>query len=239
MRALGHDTVRVFVGGSWSGCGGAAGTEGISRAYTRDVADSCAARRLGEPRTLPWISRRRHRLRARARPRTPSTGARHGLALGQRSSSVDRGRSATVGDDRGGCASSSPSSRPRAPRRTGSGREGRETATPYVLRETLAGTTKDGQALESRRGAVGRGSVRPRRDDTEPLVGRVEGDRGAGRRLSPASAPRGRRTNEGRPWGAPLRFRARAGATRRGRRARSRRARAAPSVLHRPASGRA
>jgi len=39
MRALGYNTVRVFVGGSCAGCGGSAGSAGISRAYGRNLAD--------------------------------------------------------------------------------------------------------------------------------------------------------------------------------------------------------
>lgn len=39
MRALGYNTVRVFVGGSCAGCGGSAGSAGVSRAYARNVAD--------------------------------------------------------------------------------------------------------------------------------------------------------------------------------------------------------
>jgi hypothetical protein len=39
MRALGYNTVRVFVGGSCAGCGGSAGSGGISRAYARNLAD--------------------------------------------------------------------------------------------------------------------------------------------------------------------------------------------------------
>lgn len=39
MRALGYNTVRVFVGGSCAGCGGEGGTPRISRAYARNLTD--------------------------------------------------------------------------------------------------------------------------------------------------------------------------------------------------------
>lgn len=39
MRALGYNTVRVFVGGSCAGCGGAGGSARVSRAYARNLAD--------------------------------------------------------------------------------------------------------------------------------------------------------------------------------------------------------
>lgn len=39
MRALGYNTVRVFVGGSCTGCGGAGGTARVSRAYAKNLTD--------------------------------------------------------------------------------------------------------------------------------------------------------------------------------------------------------
>jgi len=39
MRALGYNTVRVFVGGSCTGCGGEGGAPRISRAYARNLTD--------------------------------------------------------------------------------------------------------------------------------------------------------------------------------------------------------
>jgi len=57
MRALGYDTVRVFLGGDCAGCPGAPGG-GISRAYARNVADFLRrAKRAGQAVTLTtqWL----------------------------------------------------------------------------------------------------------------------------------------------------------------------------------------